>query len=119
MKLNHINLGVTDVPVTVALFQDHFGFKPAGESMPMNDRMAFMRDDAGSLISVFKAKDVAYPKVFHIGFMQDTPQQVRDMHRQLTDAGFTIPEPHENNGRLTFYFDTPGGFVLEVESFFD
>lgn len=119
MKLNHINLGVTDVPATVALFEQHFGFKPAGDGMPMNDRMAFMLDDAGSLLSVFKAKDVTYPKVFHIGFMQDTPQQVRDMHRQLTDAGFTIPEPHENNGRLTFYFDTPGGFVLEVESFFE
>ncbi|MFC4453069.1 VOC family protein [Deinococcus sonorensis] len=118
MKLNHINLGVTDVPATVDLFQQHFGLRPAGEGMPMNDRMAFLRDDAGSLISVFRAPDVTYPKVFHIGFMQDTPEQVRAMHAQLTGAGFEIPEPHENNGRLTFYFNTPGGFVLEVESFF-
>lgn len=118
MRLNHINLGVTDVPATVALFQEHFGMRPAGEGMPMNDRMAFLQDDAGSLISVFRANDVHYPKVFHIGFMQDTPVQVWAMHKQLTDAGFMVPEPHENNGRLTFYFNTPGGFVLEVESFF-
>jgi lactoylglutathione lyase len=117
LKLNHINLGVTDVPATVALFEDHFGLKQA-EGMPRSDHMTFLRDDSDALISVFKAKDVAYPKVFHIGFLQDTPEQVRAIHRQLTEAGFTVPEPHENHGRLTFYFDTPGGFVLEVESFF-
>ena len=117
MKLNHINLGVTDVPATVALFEQHFGMKPAGEGMPMNDRMAFMRDDAGSLISVFQAKDVTYPKVFHIGFLQDTPEQVRAIYAQLTGGGFEIPAPTENHGRLTFYFNTPVGFIIEVESF--
>ncbi|GGO19262.1 VOC family protein [Deinococcus humi] len=117
MKLNHINLGVTDVPATVELFQTYFGLRPAGHGMPMDDRMAFLRDDAGSLISVFKAKDVTYPKVFHIGFLQDTPEQVRAIYQQLTDGGHTITPPSENHGRLTFYFQTPGGFVLEVESF--
>lgn len=117
MKLNHINLGVTDVPATVELFQTYFGLRPAGDGMPMDERMAFLRDDNGSLISVFKAKDVAYPKVFHIGFLQDTPEQVRAIYQQLTDGGYTITPPSENHGRLTFYFNTPGGFVLEVESF--
>ena len=77
MKLNHINLGVTDVMATVDLFETHFGLRPAGEGMPRNERMAFLQDDNGSLISVFKSKDVAYPKVFHIGFMQENAEQVR------------------------------------------
>lgn len=116
MKLNHINLGVTDVPATVEIFERYFGLKQA-EGMPRNDAMTFLRDDDDALISVFKAKDVAYPKVFHIGFLQDTPEQVRAIHAQLTEGGFQIPAPTENHGRLTFYFNTPVGFIIEVESF--
>ena len=116
MKLNHINLGVTDVPATVEIFERFFGFTQA-EQMPRNEQMTFLNDDAGSLISVFKSKDVSYPKVFHIGFLQDTPEQVWAIHKQLTDGGYAIAPPHENHGRLTFYFNTPVGFVIEVESF--
>ena len=48
--------------------------------MPRNDNMTFLHDDNDSLISVFKVKDVSYPKVFHIGFLQDTPEQVRALY---------------------------------------
>jgi lactoylglutathione lyase len=72
MKLNHINLGVTDVPATVEIFERYFGLKQA-DGMPRNDAMTFLRDDDDALISVFKAKD--------------------------------------------FYFNTPVGFIIEVESF--
>lgn len=118
MKLNHINLGVTDVSQAVDIFQRFFGLQPAGSGMPINGQMAFLRDDAGALLSMFRVKDPSYPKVFHIGFLQDTPEQVREIHRTLTDAGFEIPPPAENHGRLTFYFNAPFGVVIEVESFF-
>ncbi|BDP40904.1 hypothetical protein DAETH_08730 [Deinococcus aetherius] len=117
MKLNHINLGVTDVPQAVDLFQRYFGLVPAGGGMPINEQMAFLRDDVGALLSMFRVKDPQYPKVFHIGFLQDTPEQVRAIHRQLTEGGFEIPAPSENHGRLTFYFNAPIGVVIEVESF--
>ncbi len=116
MKLNHINLGVSDVPATVELFERYFGFKQAGQ-MPRNDQMTFLNDDDGALISLFKSTDVTYPKVFHIGFLQDSPEQVRAVHAELTAGGYAVPEPRENHGRLTFYFTAPGGFVIEVESF--
>ncbi|THF69779.1 VOC family protein [Deinococcus sp. Arct2-2] len=117
MKLNHINLGVTDVPVAVEIFERYFGLKQS-DGMPRNDNMTFLRDDDGSLISVFKSKDVSYPKVFHIGFLQDTPEQVRAIYAELTAGGYQIPGPSENHGRLTFYFNTPFGVIVEVESFF-
>lgn len=85
--------------------------------MPINEQMAFLRDDVGALLSMFRVKDPQYPKVFHIGFLQDTPEQVRAIHRQLTEGGFEIPAPSENHGRLTFYFNAPIGVVIEVESF--
>lgn len=118
MKLNHINLGVTDVPAAVEIFERFFGLKQA-EQMPRNDQMTFLRDDDGSLISVFKSKDVSYPKVFHIGFLQDTPEQMWAIHAQLIAGGYQIQSPHENHGRLTFYFNTPVGFIIGVESFID
>lgn len=117
MKLNHINLGVSDVPQAVEIFQRHFGLQPAGDGMPINDQMAFLRDDVGALLSMFRVEDPQYPRVFHIGFLQDSPEQVQQIYQQLTESGFQIPAPRENHGRLTFYFNAPFGVVIEVESF--
>lgn len=117
MKLNHINLGVTDVGQAVDIFGRFFGLRPAG-GMPNNEKMAFLHDDVGALLSIFRVKDPQYPKVFHIGFLQDTPEEVRSIYAELTDAGFEIPPPAENHGRLTFYFNSPFGVEIEVESFF-
>ena len=117
MKLNHINLGVSDVTQAVDIFGRFFGLRPAGDGMPLNEHMAFLRDDAGALLSLFRVPDPQYPKVFHIGFLQDTPAQVRAIHRQLVEGGFQVPPPSENHGRLTFYFQAPFGVVVEVESF--
>lgn len=116
MRLNHLNLSVTDVPGTVSLMETFFGFARTAD-MPVNEHMAFLRGPDGFLLSMFRARDVAYPKSFHVGFLQDTPEQVLAVRERLLAAGFTVPEPQRNHGRLTFYFDAPGGFVIEVESF--
>ena len=115
MRLNHLNLSVTDVPASVAMFETYFGFTRS--DMPVNEHMAFLHDESGFLLSMFRAKDVDYPKSFHIGFMQDSPEQVHAIRAKLLEGGYAVPEPQQNHGRLTFYFDAPGGFVVEVESF--
>ena len=115
MKLNHINLGVTDVAATVSLFQDYFGLRLA-DHMPQNNFMAFTNDENDALISVFKVSDVVYPKIFHIGFLQDTVQQVNDIHANLKAGGFDPGEPKEEHGRFVFYLNSPGGFVIEVSA---
>lgn len=117
MKLNHINLGVSDVAQAVDIFGRFFGLVPS-EGMPVNENMAFLRDDAGALVSLFRVAEPSYPKVFHIGFLQDTPEEVRKVHAELTAAGFEIAPPSENHGRLTFYFQSPFGVKIEVESLF-
>lgn len=117
MKLNHINLGVSDVAQAVDIFGHFFGLHPA-DGMPNDEKMSFLHDDIGALISVFRVNDPQYPKVFHIGFLQDTPEQVRAVYAELTDAGFDIPPPSENHGRLTFYFDSPFGVLIEVETLY-
>lgn len=115
MKLNHLNLSVTDVPACVAMFETHFGLQRS--DMPVNEHMAFLRGEDGFLLSMFRAKEVQYPKTFHIGFMQETVEQVHAIHARLQEAGFNPQTPREEHGRVTFYFDAPGGFVVEVDAF--
>jgi lactoylglutathione lyase len=116
MILNHINLGVSEIPATVAMFESHFGLR-RGAGMPLTARMAFLTDDAGALVSLFKVDDASYPKTFHIGFTRPTVQEVTDIHQRLAAAGFEPEAPREEHGRFTFYFRAPGGFTVEVNSF--
>ena len=114
MKVNHINLGVTEVPETADMFEKYFGFtRLPGSPSP---KMAFMTDDAGSLIALFQAKDADYPKIFHIGFMLDTTEEVTEMNDRLREGGFNPEMPREEHGRFTFYFKCPGGVQIEVNS---
>jgi lactoylglutathione lyase len=113
MKLNHLNLIVTDVPATAAFLEKYFGLHNIA---PGNDKMAFMSDEAGLILIMFKGKDVAYPEGFHIGFIQESEAAVNEINQRLRDDGFDVPAPTRNQqGRWTFYFDSPGGFVIEVE----
>ena len=116
MNLNHINLGITEIAPTVAMLGTYFGLRPMAR-MPANDKMAFLEDDRGTLVSLFKVKDTTYPKIFHIGFMQETAPQVHAMYEKLAAGGFKPDVPREEHGRLTFYVMAPGGFMIEVSAF--
>ena len=113
MKLNHLNLIVTDVPATSAFLEKYFGLRTIA---PGNTNMAFMTDDTGLILIMFKGKEVSYPEGFHIGFIQESEAQVNEINQRLKDDGYDVPAPQRNQqGRWTFYFDSPGGFVIEVE----
>lgn len=116
MNLNHLGLGVTEVPETVAMLEKYFGLRRL-EHSPVNAKMGFLNDDSGALITLFKVPDATYPKIFHIGFMQDKVERVLDLHEQLTTDGFNPGQTKEEFGRLTFYFTAPGGFTVEVNAF--
>ena len=88
MNLNHLGLGVTEVLKTVAMFEKYFGLRPVKYS-PANDKMAFLNGDGGALIAIILVPDVNYPKIFHIGFMQDSLTEVHTLHEQLSKDGST------------------------------
>jgi lactoylglutathione lyase len=115
VTLNHIGLGVTEIPETVKMFETYFGLRRS-EGAPFNQRMAFLTDDSGALITMFKVDDTTYPKIFHIGFMRGSTDEVEAMHKRLTAGGFEPEETREEHGRFTFYFKAPGGFTIEVNS---
>jgi len=52
MKLNHLNLTVTDVPVTRKFLAEYFGMRDAGG----NKNMAFLSDDNGLVLSLTSLK---------------------------------------------------------------
>ncbi|MGI4737384.1 MAG: VOC family protein [Janthinobacterium lividum] len=115
MRLNHLGLGLSDVPATAAMFKKYFGFVQA-PGPPNNAKMAFLTDDAGSLITLFKVEDVVYPDIFHIGFMLGKVAQVQALHDQLTADGFNPEAMRNEHGCITFYFQAPGGVTVEVNS---
>ncbi len=113
MKLNHLNLIVTDVPATSAFLEKYFGLRTIGKG---NNNMAFMSDDIGMVLIMFKGAEVNYPEGFHVGFLQESEAQVNEIHQRLKGDGFDVPDPQRlQGGRWSFYFDSPGGFTVEVE----
>ena len=112
MKLNHINLTVTDVSETVKFLEKYFGLQSQGG----NKGMAFLYDDDGLVLSLMKASrdtEVKYPDTFHIGFGQESEKQVNEINQRLRDDGFNV-EPPQRHHAWTFYVQAPGGFTVEV-----
>ena len=117
MILNHINLAVSDVQGARRFLMGYFGLDPEG--MPGNDRIAFLRDNHGivlTLTSIGGATEVTSAGTFHIGFVQESPAGVDEINRRLKDDGFDVPAPSRQHGSWTFYFRAPGGYVIEVLS---
>jgi lactoylglutathione lyase len=115
MKLNHLNLTVTDPMETHDFLAKYFGLQSRGG----NKNMAFLSDDDGSVISLTSGKiskeaDVRYPATFHIGFIQQSEEQVNALNQRLKDDGYDVAAPSKQHGSWTFYFHAPGGFMVEV-----
>lgn len=118
VKLNHLNLTVTDPVETQAFLIKYFGLKPMGKS---SSRISFVLDDNGMVISLSNISlanehEVKYPAIFHIGFIQESEARVNELNQQLKADGFDVPTPSRQHGSWTFYFAAPGGFTIEVLS---
>lgn len=111
MKLNHLNLTVDDVPQARKLLETYFGLTAV---TAREDKFALMTDDNGSVLTLMEGKRVSYPGTFHIGFMQDSEEQVNEINQRLKDDGFEVKPPGMFHGFYTFYFPAPGGFTIEV-----
>lgn len=66
MKLNHLNLTVSDVPQARKLLDTYFG---PTTLMSRGDDFTATTDDNGSALTLMKGEQVSYPGTFHIGFV--------------------------------------------------
>lgn len=116
VKLNHLNLTVSNVPAAHQFLEKYFGLRGFNGMQP-REAMSFMSDDNGMLVALFRAAngtEAKYPAGFHIGFIQETEEQVNQINRRLREDGYEVPEPARLHGSWTFYFQAPGGFLVEV-----
>jgi catechol 2,3-dioxygenase-like lactoylglutathione lyase family enzyme len=114
MKLNHLNLSVTDVQATKAFLETYFGLRVEGDA-PDRKNFAILRDDNGMVLTLMQGAPatVTYPRTFHIGFIQESEEQVNALYRRLKDDGFDV-NPPERSHAWTFYVQAPGGVLVEV-----
>lgn len=113
MKLNHINLVVSDVAATTQLFEIYFGFSVA--EIKGDNVIAILRgQDDFTLVIMSDRETPTYPKAFHIGFMQDSEQQVTEIYQRLKDGGIDVgTEPRSIRGGFGFYF-TFDSVMIEI-----
>ena len=110
MKLNHVNLTVSDVQAAKHFLMTYFGLRDLGDG---NKNMAFLMDDDGLVLSMFKGKDVQYPGSFHIGFIQPSEASVDAINARMKADGLDVSPPQRSHA-WTFYVAAPGGFTVEV-----
>ena len=116
MKLNHLNLTVTDVHEAKRFLTTYFGLRPM-EGAPSSDGFDLLLDDDGLVLTLMKVgtgTEVSYPASFHIGFIQPTEERVDEINRRMKDDGHDVRPPRRFHGSWTFYFRAPGGFTVEV-----
>ena len=115
MILNHLNLAVNDVQAARAFLEKYFGLDSQGKKG--SNAIAILRDANGMVLTLSNfghEDDLKYPGAFHIGFIQERPEQVDEINRRLKEDGFEVEPPQRMHGSWTFYFMAPGGFQVEV-----
>ena len=116
MKLNHINLTVTDVQDASNFLVNYFGMR----SMGGKKGMGFLTDEEdgwGFVLTLMRATrgtQGKYPGTFHIGFFVEGESAVDEIYRRLKDDGFDVPAPENTGHSYGFYVKAPGGFTVEV-----
>lgn len=129
MNLNHVNLCTNRVAEISAIFQDHFAF----EVLDANEYSATLRGQDGFLLVLTQTaadSPKSYPYThfpqfnfrfnFHVGFMLDSPGEVRAKHQQLKEAGLEPGSLNEYQALgaswTAFYCPVGDGIDIEVNA---
>ncbi|MBB6108939.1 VOC family protein [Mucilaginibacter lappiensis] len=118
MKLNHINLPVTDVAASIIFFEQYFNFKCV-EIKGDNLLAVLQGSDSFTLVlmanSFNRKGNSAYPDAFHIGFFVENRDKVMDMYNRLLAGGYAMEHPPGSlRGSYGFYFNAPGNLLTEI-----
>lgn len=114
MKLNHLDLQVPDVPEAAAFFARHFQFEQHGNRQ--SPAIAILLGEDGFVLVLQRRRDPTerYPEGFHIGFLVADEAVVREKHAELRAAGVACGDVAVNGRGVMFYFEAPGGVLVEV-----
>jgi catechol 2,3-dioxygenase-like lactoylglutathione lyase family enzyme len=116
MKLNHLNLTVTDAKEAGLFLEKYFGLETR-DGMKMSSKFTVLFDESDMVLTLIQSPEgevVSYPSSFHIGFIQSSPEKVDEINQRLLEDGFEVDPPARLHGAWTFYFTAPGGYTIEV-----
>ncbi|MCQ1836082.1 VOC family protein [Neorhizobium galegae] len=121
MRMNHIDIHVSDVAATSVFLVRHFGLTL--REMRGANGLAILADDAGLEIVVSRpvekfggAEQQALGVVtYHLGFIQPERGEVDRLYRELKEGDAElVGEPREMRGGYLFYCLAPGRVMIEV-----
>lgn len=114
MKLNHLDLQVTDVQRTAALFEALLGFRH--ESSRSSPALAILSDGEGFMLVLQRKKNESetYPEGFHFGCLVPDVETVTRFQADARARGLEVSDVIENNRGVLVYCRTWDGLLLEV-----
>ena len=119
--LNHINIPVYNVPELTRFFQQVFGFRLVDQRGAGTFSVLVGEDNFNLVLSHDKTVGPdTYPKLFHIGFLQESASSVQELYQRFHEAGFDAPAPviltRGGPPAYGFYYSAPG-VIVEVSTF--
>ena len=117
MKINHVDLHVSDVDAAREFFERFFGLRCAYQRQ---GQIAILEDEAGFQLGVSNLRGSpppAYPPAFHVGFVLERTGEVREIHDSLKAAGIGMKfELQEAGPALAFQCVGPDAIPVEVRA---
>ncbi|MBV8276766.1 MAG: VOC family protein [Verrucomicrobia bacterium] len=114
MRLNHVDLQVSDIPAAARFFETLFGLRKVYQR---KGQIALLEDEAGfcfGLSNLHNSPAPVYPPDFHVGFILETADQVRSIYERVRAAGVAIKFDLQEAG-TNFAFQCVGPDNIPVE----
>lgn len=115
MKLNHINLPVHDVSAAREFFETYFEFESA--DVKLNDTLSILKSTDGFILVLMSEElndngNYTYPGAFHIGFFQQTDEEVKAFYHRLKNGSVEVGQkPRLIRKTFGFYFHYQGVLI--------
>ena len=119
MKLNHINLVVSNVKDAIHLFETYFHFNCI--ELKGDNIVAVLKNEEDFTLVLMKNKegDPVYPDAFHIGFIQPDIEAVTEIYNSLKNGGVAVgQEPRKIRDSFGFYFNFEN-IMIEVGYYYN
>lgn len=113
MKLNHLDLQVTDVGRSAEFFERYFGL--CTRSNPGSTALVILTDEAGFVLVLQRAQvELRYPEGFHLGFLLEHVDDVHALQARAKADGTPVSDVIVNGRGTMIYLTAPEGYYVEV-----
>jgi predicted enzyme related to lactoylglutathione lyase len=103
MKINHLNLCLSDVPAARTFFETYFNF--TCRDTKENSKFAALDGEDGFVLVLMQDDTPSYPDNFHVGFFVEKEEDVIAVYERLTSGGIVVTQaPGRIRRTFGFYF---------------